>query len=178
MDILKSLGLILSVLVALATGVLLIGGGGDGRWEHEGVMQVEARRELVHEWLTDPVKRQRWVTGLVDCKADPPGWLREGTRLLETIEIDGQRRTRTLEVTEIEDGVGFAYHTWDEGVEIEMRYEVGVLFTGGKSRIRYTCSAQYPGWLAKVIEPILGHQRLSAMQEDFDRLARMVEAGN
>ncbi|MEW6072219.1 MAG: SRPBCC family protein [Planctomycetota bacterium] len=170
MDIVKPLGLILSVLLALAAGVLTIGGGGDGLWEHDGVVQVAAPREAVFEWLTDPDRRQEWVVGLVDSRVDPPGRLKKGSRLLETIEVDGERRERIVEITDLEAGSVFAYRTSEDGVEIAMRCKVAAQFTGGRSRIDYTCRAQFPGWLAKVIEPILGHQRRSRMEESFARL--------
>ena len=72
---------------------------------------------------------------------------------------------------EFEDGSVFAYRTSEGGVEIEMRYTVSIHLSWQRSRIDYTCQAKYPGWLAKVIEPILGHRRLSQMEESFARLA-------
>lgn len=177
METIKSLGLILSVLLALAAAIVTVSGGGDGLWEHDGIVKISAPREQVFEWLTDPEKRQKWVVGLVDSKADRPGWLKEGSRVRETIEVDGERRERILEVTEFEHGSHFAYRTTENGVEITMRYAVGVHLSGARTRIDYTCLAQYPGMLARVIEPILGQRRLSRMQEGFDRLAERVAEG-
>jgi carbon monoxide dehydrogenase subunit G len=178
MELLKSLGLIGSVLLAVAAAIVTISGGGDGLWEHDGVVKISAPRDEVFHWLTNPEKRQEWVVGLVDSKADPPGWLKEGSRLIETVEVDGERRKRILEITEHEVDSIFAYRTSEDGVDVVMRYAVGVHLSGARTRIDYTCQAQFPGWLAKVIEPILGHRRLSRMKQGFERLSTQLAKGD
>jgi uncharacterized protein YndB with AHSA1/START domain len=177
MELIKSFGLILSVLLAVAAAIVTISGGGDGLWEHDGVVKLSQPRDRVFEWLTDPEKRQEWVVGLVDSRSEPSGWLKEGSRLLETLEVDGERLKRTLEVTELENGSVFAYGTTEGDVEVEMRYKFSVHLSGANTRIDYTCRAQYPGWLAKVIEPMLGQRRLSRMKEGFERLEERMADG-
>lgn len=178
MDLLKPLALIVSTLLVLATALLTVIGGADGRWEHEGLVKVQAPPDRVFEYLTDPEMRMRWVGGLVDSEADPVGRVDEDSCLRETIEVDGQRGNRVLEVTDFQAGSVFAYRTSEGGVDIEMRFTIGAHLSGKRSRIDYHCTAQYPGWKAKVIEPILGHARLSEIEADFERLAAAAIRGD
>ena len=178
MESLKSLGILFSILIALVAGVLTVAGGGDGLWEHEGLIQIRAPRSRVFQLLSDPEMRKEWVPNLVDSKAEPSGWLKQGSRLFEVVEVDGERHERILEITEFKEGSVFAYRTTEEGVEVELRYEVSDFLSGKRSQIKYTCRAQFPGRVAVVIEPILGHRRLSRMKVSFGRLTALTTIEN
>lgn len=177
MDTIKSLAVLLSILTVILGAVLSVAGGADGLWEHEGVVNVSAPPDRTFEYLTDPKLRTEWILGLETSEASPAGWLKPGSTLTEQLVTDGERRTRVLEVTEYEAGSVFAYRTSEDGVEIEMRYVTSVFQTGRKTKVDYTCSAQYPGFGAKVLEPILGHRRLSGLKANFERLSEQAATG-
>ncbi len=178
MDTVKSLGMILSILLSITAGLLTMAGGGDGLWKHTGIVTVSAPPDVVFEWLTNPERRKTWIEGMTESRSSSPGRLEKGSRLEETLRLDGKLQVRTVEITEFEEGTVFAYTTTVEGAVVELRYLVGNNMSGRKSRIDYTCSVQFPGVLARVIEPILGHGELGRMEADFARLQQGCSATN
>ncbi|TDJ79878.1 MAG: SRPBCC family protein [Planctomycetota bacterium] len=177
MEFFKSLSLILGVLSFFAAALLTLAGGGDGLWEHEGLMRVNRSKERVFEVLTTPELRKQWIEGLVESKVVPDGELDADSRLEEVIMVDGVRRTRILVVTDYERDSHVAFRYTDGDVEVEMRYEFRLYHGSGKCTVAFMCEAQYPGLPPKVIEPILGHMRLSRIEADLERLKATSEEG-
>lgn len=177
MEFFKSLSLVLGVLSFFAAALLTLAGGGDGLWEHEGLIRIHRSRERAFECLVTPELRKQWIEGLIESKVVPDGALSADSRLEEVIMVDGVRQTRVLQVTEFELDSHVAFQYSDGDVEVRMRYEFRLYRGSGKCTVAYTCEAQYPGLPPKVIEPILGHMRLSVIEANLERLKTTAEEG-
>ena len=70
------------------------------------MLKVEIRGEIrrpveeVFAYLTDPAKAPEWRSGL-ECRADPPGPIRVGSKIHTVLRFLGRRIEGTAEVTEL-----------------------------------------------------------------------------
>lgn len=170
MEILKIL-LVFTVLGALlVAGILTVAGGGDGVWQHEGLRTVPAPNVRVFELLTDPDQRELWVEGLVDSRLESGRYVEQGSRLHETLEIDGVRRQRVLEAALCDEPKSLTWRSVEDGVAIEISYRMAAHLTGKQTKLETTCKATFPGWWARIGEPLLGGALLERFESDLDRL--------
>ncbi len=174
MKVVKSVLVLLSVILVLATAGLVVVGGGDAHWEDVGRMRIDRPKEQVLDWLTDPGHRRKWIGGLVDSRND--GRIQQGTQLRETIEIDGREYQRIVEITEFVEGEVVAFWTNYDGVELKIRFELSVYRSNRRSTVRYTVLAEYPGWWSKIVEPILSNSTSTRLREDLERLKVQLES--
>jgi hypothetical protein len=177
MDFFKSLSLILGLLSGFSAILLTIAGGGDGLWEHEGMIRVQRSKARAFEVMTKPEFRMKWIEGLVESKVVPGKELDEDSSLVEVIMVDGVRQTRTLEVVAFESDSLVTFKYMDGDVAVEMHYGFKLFRSSGKATVTYACDAQYPGTAAKVIEPILGHKRQGVLDTNLARYKAIVEQG-
>ena len=173
MEALKTVLFVIVLLAGLLTAGLVVVGGGDGHWEHEGIARFPSRSGDVFDWLTGPSYRVKWIDGLVKSQG-PAGGVVPGARIAEVIEIDGVRHARVLEVTEVDYGRVFAYRTTCDGVDYEVRYELSALNTARKTRVDFGVTAEYHGFWRKLIEPVLTHALRGRLDRDLDTLATML----
>ena len=177
MDLFKSLSLVLGVLSGFSAILLTIAGGGDGLWEHDGLMRIQRSKQRAFEVVTQPELRKKWIGGLIESKVVPGDELDGESSLQETLMIDGVRQTRTLKVVAFEQDSYVTFQYMDGDVAVEMHYEFRLFRSSGKCTVSYAVEAQFPGTPAKVIEPILGHVRQGVLEEDLERLKVIAEQG-
>ncbi len=175
MDALKALAALLGLGAAACAVLLALAGGGDGRWEHDGVLVINRPKAMVYEWLTEGDLREQWVPNVE--KSREPDELEKGARIEETLVIDGRRVERSLEITEheLEELVAFKWREGDDEMSLQVRLSAHT--TGKRTRVEYTCTAQYAAWWAIVLEPVLGWSTNDELEASFDALKLKIEQG-
>jgi carbon monoxide dehydrogenase subunit G len=63
---------------------------------------IPAKPATVFEYLTDPARATSWQGSLIEARLDPPGPMRQGTRIRETRRFLGRTIESTVDVTEFE----------------------------------------------------------------------------
>ena len=166
----KTLLFVVAALVVLGSAGLLVIGGGDARWKHEGSMYIRRPTDRVFEWLTEPGLRREWIVGLVESR-------NMGAQLSETMEVDGRRYRRVVNITTLEEGKQVTFQTNDDGVEFEISFDLAAHRSPQKSRIDYVVVAEYPGWWSRIAKPIFAWSTRTRLEEDLKRFKEQVEAG-
>ena len=93
----------------------------------------------------------------------------------EVVLVDGKRRSYTAAVSEFEHDARFTIEIQDEGLDTTLRY---VISTGGsihRTRLKFTCEAQFHHWVKKVCEPMAASSIRARMDEDLEALKEFVE---
>lgn len=167
----------LGVLGVLALiGGMFVVGGGDGHFEHEGLVRIERPSEEVFKWLTKPEYRTKWVVGLNESTKNTAGYLDKGSRLREILSIKGQHTEQLLEVTSFEEGKAFGYRFSNEEMDFQISFQLGALHTGRKARIMYRFEGQYHGQWQKVFEPAYASGVRNRVIEDLANLKAVLES--
>lgn len=175
MEAVKTVLFLLSILVALLTAGLVAVGGGDGRWEHEGIHRLNFPPQDVFEWVSEPQHRPRWIEGLRTSE-EPIEGLQAGAVIVEKFEVDGVRHERRLEITDIEYGKRFAYTTTWDGVDYGLTYEFAPLHSAKKTKIDFTATVQYHGFWPRLMEPVLAGAVREQLYADLERLTSELAA--
>ena len=169
MEFTKNLLFVLLVPLTAAVALLLIAGGGDGVWQHQGIHTIAQPRARVFDWLSDPNYRTEWV---VDLKTSRSVTRRidVGSKIEESYTIDGARVKRTYEVVAYEPESVLSLRSQHEGYLLELTYNLSPHMSGQRTRIDLDITVTFEAWWARVGEVILGSRVLDDIEADLEAL--------
>ena len=98
MEAIKTVLFLLVAGFLACAGVLLVVGGADGEFVHEGIVRINHPYPSTFEYFTNPEKRMLWVRGVKECSKSGPGPIDVGTRFREVVSRDGVTTERIYEV--------------------------------------------------------------------------------
>ena len=137
-------------------------------------MSVEIRRpvEEVFAYLTDPATAPEWNSAVLECRAEPPGPIRVGSKIHIVGRILGRRIESTNEVTEL-----VANRKFVQKANSPFRLEATYLAeaTTGGTKISVELVAE-PGGFFKVAEPVLGRMTKKQIEAQLDTMKELLEA--
>ncbi len=172
-ELIKAILLLAALALPVCVGGMVMIGGGDGSWQHERVIVIKSPQSDVFDALTKAGKRRQWFAE--ESRKIQPGEARMAHTYLEVVLVDGKRRSYTAAVSEFEHDTRFAIEIQDEDLDAILRYQIS---TGGsihRTRLKFTCEAQFHHWVKKVFEPMAASSIRARMDEDLEALKEFVE---
>jgi carbon monoxide dehydrogenase subunit G len=130
-------------------------------------IEVAKAPEEVFPWLYHADKVTQWTSGL-EAYEVLGGPLGAGTKIRETLEVSGTRRTFEEEIVTYAPPASGSSRFKLEGIAVESRYTVTP--NGGGSRISRSVQAKAEGLSARFLLPIVQPALERKLQADFDKL--------
>jgi uncharacterized protein YndB with AHSA1/START domain len=139
-------------------------------------LEIEINRPAadVFPWLTESDKLKQWVTGLTDVTQLTPGPMQVGTKARDTIVEGNQKMSADVLITEFEANKILGVHLETDAFANDVRYELSE--HEGRTRLQATGHATYKIWLARLMEPLLTPAIQQSLQDDLEKLKKLVEA--
>ncbi len=169
MDTLKSLALLLALVAIATVTILLVASGADGKFEHTGLARVEAPREDVFEWLSQPERRAAWGADVVSSKMDTLD-VEVGSKLTEVLGGPAGQRTRKLEVLEVQFGTRYAVRISEPGRTFDVQFRLSANQSAKRTRVDFQITGRFDAWWARVLEPFLTARLVKEIEADLARL--------
>lgn len=135
---------------------------------------VEIKRPVdeVFAYLTDPANLPEWNPAVLQCRAEPSGPVRVGSKLRMVSRILGRRFESTLEVTEFTPNKKFVYKS-NSPFPVEATYLAEPTAGGTKLTVE---SIAEPAGFFKLAEPVLGPLAKKQIQANHDTMKELLEA--
>jgi uncharacterized membrane protein len=138
-------------------------------------VEIERPVSEVFAYVTDPGRLAEWQTNVVSVTVDPPGPLRRGSRLREVRRAPLGRTVESLvEVSEHERDRRFALRMLEGPLPIHGAHDFSPTASG--TRIDFVAWGEPTGAM-RVVQPVLRAALRRQFRADYDRLARVLEAG-
>ena len=137
-------------------------------------ISCEIRRpvEEVFAYATDPAKTPEWKSGVLECRVDPPGPIRVGSKIHTVLRFLGRRIESTAEVTELVPNRKLVQKT-NSPFPLELTCMAEPTSAGTK--VIGTAVAE-PGGFFKMAEPVLGRIAKKQSQAELDAMKALLEA--
>jgi carbon monoxide dehydrogenase subunit G len=130
-------------------------------------IEVAKTPEEVFPWLYDADKVPQWTSGL-EAYEVLGGPLGAGTKIRETLEVSGTRRSFEEEIVAYDPPASGASRFKLEGIAVESSYRVTP--NGAGSKISRSVTAKAEGLSARFLLPIVQPALERKLQADFDKL--------
>lgn len=171
------IGCAIGVLLIVATGVLLLAGGGRRIAHTELAVSFNHPAAQIWPWLVEPPRLRQWLTGFVDSIPDDKGTadsahLRLSARSTEIIELDGRRYEIRSQVTALEPGRRIALHMIADGFEDDTEYVMEE--RDGSTVLHYKNDAHYTMLIARLMSPIICREVERKVKTDFGKLRELL----
>ena len=171
--------LFLLVAAALAgAGMLVVIGGADGEFTHEGIVRITHPYPSTFEVMSDPKKRMYWVPGITASTKLGAGELDVGSSIREVVSVEGVRTERVYEIKAYTQSRKLSLATSDEFCDYEVTYNFSSHQTGRKTLLKYTIRAQFHHWFDKLIEPVRSSKLKERVRVDVEALKTVLETTN
>jgi carbon monoxide dehydrogenase subunit G len=121
----------------------------------------------VFPWLYDADKVPQWTSG-VETYEVLGGQVTSGTRIRQTLELSGTRRTFEEEITFYEPPSAAASRFKLEGIAVESSFRV--TSDGPGAQLSRTVTAKAEGLSARFLLPIVSPHLERKLEGDFERL--------
>jgi uncharacterized protein YndB with AHSA1/START domain len=142
------------------------------------VLKVEISGEIkrpveeVFAYATDPAKAPEWRSGVLECRADPPGAMRVGSKIHTVLRFLGRRIEGTAEVTEFVPDKKLVQRT-NSPFPLELIYLAEPTADGTKVTVG---AVGEPGGFFKVAESVLVRIVKKQGQAELETLKKLLEA--
>jgi carbon monoxide dehydrogenase subunit G len=130
-------------------------------------IEVAKTPEEVFSWLYDGDKVPQWTSGLETYEV-LGGQVAAGTKIRQTLEVSGTRRTFEEEITSYQPPSSASSRFKLEGIAVESSFVVTP--NGGGAHVRRTVKAKAEGLAARFLLPIVQPHLERKLEGDFERL--------
>jgi carbon monoxide dehydrogenase subunit G len=130
-------------------------------------IDVAKAPEEVFAWLYDGDKVPQWTSGLEGYEV-LGGPVAAGTKIRQTLEVSGTRRTFEEEITSYEPPAAAASRFKLEGIAVESSFRVTP--NGPGAHVSRTVTAKAEGIAARFLLPIVQPHLERKLEGDFERL--------
>jgi uncharacterized protein YndB with AHSA1/START domain len=134
--------------------------------------EIKRPVEEVFAYWTDPTTIPEWNPAVLECRAEPPGPLRVGSKMHTVGSILGRRWESTLEVTELVPNKKLVYKT-SSPFPVTGTYLTEPIAGGTKVTIEAVAE---PGGFFKVAEPVLGRITKKQFEVQLETIKELLEA--
>ncbi len=135
---------------------------------------IDASPERVYGVLSDPSDAKAWMSGLTAMEVDPPGPLREGSRLRETRKMFGKEHTVEFDVVAVEDGRRIDLAAIDCGMSYHFAQRI--VPEHGGTRLTLDGRVEGGGFFGRVMMKVIGAGMMRrALAKDLKALKSHVE---
>ena len=134
-------------------------------------IDVAKTPEEVFPWLYDDDKVPQWTSGLESYEV-LGGQVATGTRIRQTLEVSGTRRTFEEEVTSYAPPSAAASRFKLEGIAVESSYRVSSNGTG--AHVSRTVKAKAEKLSARFLLPLVQPHLERKLQSDFEALRALL----
>jgi uncharacterized protein YndB with AHSA1/START domain len=134
--------------------------------------EIKRPVEEVFAYWTDPAAVPEWNSAVLECRAEPPGPLRVGSKMHTVGSILGRRLESTLEVTELVPNRKLVYKT-NSPFALAATYLTEP--TAGGTKVSVDVVAE-PGGFFKVAEPVLGRLTKKQFEMQLETIKELLEA--
>jgi len=135
-------------------------------------IDVAKSPEEVFGWLYDPDKVRQWTSGLEAYEVLGDGSIGAGTKIRETLEVSGKRRTFEEEITAHDPPSTAASRFTLEGIGVESSYRIAP--NGAGAHVSRTVTAKARSLSARVLLPIVQSHLERKLEGDFERLRELL----
>ena len=166
-------------VIALCFVTLLIASSRPNANRMQVAVTIHQRPENVWPWLYEPDKLKRWVSWLVDVKAEsgPPALGRRSVWVMQ----DRNNNNAPMEIASRVESVEPA-----RKLEVDLSAKEG--FTGnaayvltdlgnGQTRLESDAKYRFDNWFARLMTPVVLLAAEKKMKSDMDHLRALVESG-
>jgi carbon monoxide dehydrogenase subunit G len=137
-------------------------------------VEIAAGPDAVFEWLIEPDRLARWISGFAGSEALTEGGARLGARSRDTLREGSRTMVAETEITEFEPGRLMRVSIDAGGVRSDDSY---ALTPAGKgTRLEYT-SDVHLGGLMRLMTPLITRQMRARAERDLATLKREIEGG-
>ena len=137
-------------------------------------VEVARSPDEVFPWLLEEDRVPRWTGELESYRNLDGGPVRQGSRLLQVLEIGGSRFEVELEVTRYEPPRAAESRFTTNGVEIVNVYTLEAVGTG--ARLTQSMDAQPKSFGARMVIPVVRGRLERKLTDDLERLRALLEA--
>jgi uncharacterized protein YndB with AHSA1/START domain len=133
---------------------------------------IDRPLDEVFRYLADPTLHPKW-SPVSDVQVAPPGEMRIGTTVRETMKIGSKMAPFSWEVTEYIPGASFAFHTIEGPMSWDGSYEVAPAGPG-TTRVVGLGSVGLKGW-QRLLEPFMGGEIRRGEAAELGKLKALLE---
>lgn len=171
----------LAGLILLAIAILWLAGFRSGHDHIIVEVQIDRPAPQVFRYLTDDDLVKKWISGLVEIKstATPVDGSQVGRKYQVGEVYNGQRVDMEMTVTGFEKDRSLSLYIVSLGDPNDGFRETGdytLAEEGGKTRLRFDVKTKYLGLVPRLFEPFITPAATKKLNEDFQRMKRLVEA--
>ena len=134
--------------------------------------EIKRRVEEVFAYGTDPAKAREWRPGVLECRVDPPGLIRVGSKIHTVLRFLGRRIEGTAEVTELVPDRKLVQKT-NSPFPLELTYLAEPTADGTKVTVD---AVGEPGGFFKVAESVLVRIAKKQGKAELEKLKQLLEA--
>lgn len=151
-DVLSGTLMILLALALVTGAIVYVAGGGDGKWEYETRIVIDATRDEAVHWLADPDKRLRWVQGLDESELLDAERAHQGARMREVVRVEGERQERAVEFQKLDPLREIGMISTAPG--FVLRETITMTGTARKTHLLYRAEISQEGLGMMLLEPL------------------------
>jgi uncharacterized protein YndB with AHSA1/START domain len=137
-------------------------------------IEIERPREAVFALLADVERLPEWQSGTRTARAEPPGPLATGARIVQDVTFLGHAATTVAEVVRVEPPSRLTLPVRDGPLPLVADHLLEDL--GGRTRLTFRADAE-PVGLARAAGPLVRRGAAREMRGWFEGLKRLAEAG-
>jgi carbon monoxide dehydrogenase subunit G len=135
-------------------------------------IDVATPPDEVFAWLYEPDKVRQWTSGLEAYEVQGGGAIGAGTKIRETLEVSGSRRSFEEEIVAYDPPSAAASRFSLEGIAVESSFRVTP--NGAGSHISRTVKAKAEKLSARFLLPIVQPHLERKLQSDFEALRALL----
>jgi len=174
----RILGGIAALLVLCVAG-LWLAGLRPGHGHHAETVEINRPAEQVWRYLTNDELAKKWISGLEEIRYESPSVPRAGEKLYLVQGYEGKRIEMEMTLGRVE-----APHTMEFSIvavgDTSNQFREQGAYTleerGGKTLLRLATTAEYDGFLPRLVEPLITYGTREKLRGDLARLKALVEA--
>ena len=139
---------------------------------NEHAVTIDAPREDVFRWLTEPELMQRWIGGLEEFEPLDPGPA-EGSRSRQVLRIKGQRFELDSVITAFDPPAGLDVHVEHRGFDSTSTYRLEE--HGGHTHLAATIETRYKLFANRLVGRLVTREGQKKLVADLARLKELLE---
>jgi uncharacterized protein YndB with AHSA1/START domain len=139
---------------------------------NEHAIAIDAPRELVFRWLTEPELMQRWIGGLLEFEPLDPGPA-TGSRSRQVLRIKGQRFELDSVITAFDPPVALDVRVEHRGFESTSSYRLEE--RDGHTRLAVTIETTTKLFANRLLGALVTRESQKKLGADLERLKEMIE---
>lgn len=164
---------LIAVLAIFIGGLLIATRGASGRSVNRASIDIDAPREIVFEFLTDPDLTPRWIGGVESSTPLTDGGLVVGARSKEVVVAGEQRLELITEITAIDAPSHLGLSITTDQLSVEVTYDLTE--SDRVTHLEYEGIAHYEPLMVRLAEPFIRVSVQNKLEEDLARLQQLAE---